>query len=105
MVRLSIKIFLLIINIMKVLEGNNILLIVGLVFLAISTVHPIDHIDLNDQSEQIECQLCNNDASQPLKTKSLDSNYYLSSILITEIRNKFISTNSKDFQSRAPPKI
>ena len=90
---------------MKTLKGKNIFLIVGLLFLTISSVHPIDHIGLNDQSEQIECQLCNNDALKPLKTKSLDNHYYLSSILITEIKNEFISTFSKNFQTRAPPKF
>ena len=90
---------------MKALKGNNIFLIVGFLFLTISSLHPIDHIGLDDQSEQIECQLCYNDASQPLKNKSLESNYNLSSILINEINNILISTHSKDFQSRAPPKI
>jgi len=88
----------------KTLKRNNILLILGFLFLTISSLHPIDHINSNDQNGQIECQLCNNDASEPLKTKSFESNYYLSSILIAGINNIFISTHSKDFQSRAPPK-
>ena len=59
----------------------------------------------DDQSEQIECQLCNNEASEPVKIKTFEHNYYLSSLLISGIEDKFISTLSKDFQSRAPPKI
>jgi len=90
---------------MKALKGNNIFLIVGFLFLVISSLHPIDHIGLDDQSEQIECQLCYNDSLQPIQAKSLESNYNLSSILIAEINNLSISTHSKDFQSRAPPKI
>jgi len=90
---------------MRSFKGKNILVALGFIFFLVSSFHSIDHISLNDQSEQIECQLCNNDASQPLKNKSLESKYTLSSILIPEIKDKFISTHPQYFQSRAPPKI
>ena len=79
---------------MKALKGNNIFLIVGFLFLTISSLHPIDHIGLDDQSEQIECQLCYNDTSQPHKNKSLESNYNLSSIL-KEKQKKMIGNINK----------
>ena len=90
---------------MRGIKNQRILLIVGFFFLAVSSFHPINHIASDDQSEQIECQLCNNDASEPIKIKTFENNYYLSSLLTSEIEDKFISTLSKDFQSRAPPKI
>ena len=90
---------------MRGIKNQRILLIVGFFFLAVSSFHPINHIASDDQSEQIECQLCNNEASEPVKIKTFENNYYLSSLLTSEIEDKFISTLSKDFQSRAPPKI
>ena len=90
---------------MRGIRSQRILLIVGFFFLAVSSFHPINHIASDDQSEQIECQLCNNEASESVKIKTFENNYYLSSLLISGIEDKFISTLSKDFQSRAPPKI
>ena len=90
---------------MRGIRSQRILLIVGFFFLAVSSFHPINHIASDDQSEQIECQLCNNEASEPVKIKTFENNYYLSSFLISGIEDKFISTLSKDFQSRAPPKF
>ena len=90
---------------MRGIKSKNILLIVGFLFLAVSSFHPIDHIASDNQSEQIECQLCNNEVLKPVKIKTFENNYYLSSLLISGIEDKFISTLSKDFQSRAPPKI
>ena len=86
-------------------KGKKNLFLVGFFFLAISSSHPIDHIAFDDQSEQIECQFCNNEVSEPVKIKTYENKYYLSSLLIPEIENKFISYLSKDFQPRAPPKI
>ena len=90
---------------MRGIRSQRILLIVGFFFLAVSSFHPINHIASDNQSEQIECQLCNNEALKPVKIKTFENNYYLSSLLISGIEDKFISTLSKDFQSRAPPKI
>ena len=90
---------------MRGIKSQRILLIVGFFLLAVSSFHPINHIASDDQIEQIECQLCNNETSEPVKIKTFENNYYLSSLLISGIENKFISTLSKDFQSRAPPKI
>ena len=90
---------------MRGIRSQRILLIVGFFFLVVSSFHPINHIASDDQSEQIECQLCNNEASEPFKIKTFENNYYLSSLLISGTEDKFISTLSKDFQSRAPPKI
>ena len=90
---------------MRGIRSQRILLIVGFFFLAVSSFHPINHIVFDDKSEQTECQLCNNEASEPVKIKTFENNYYLSSLLISGIEDKFISTLSKDFQSRAPPKI
>ena len=90
---------------MRDIRSQRILLIVGFFFLAVSSFHPINHIASDDQSEQIECQFCNNEVSEPVKIKTYENKYYLSSLLIPEIENKFISYLSKDFQPRAPPKI
>ena len=90
---------------MRGIKSQRILLIAGFLFLAVSFFHPINHIASDNQSEQIECQLCNNEFSEPVKIKTLENNYYLSSLLIPEIEDIFISTLSKDIQSRAPPKI
>ena len=86
---------------------NNIAftLLAGILFAASVTADPLIHDHHHEESDTlIECQLCENKTADIKSIKSqINQNIQLSDVSL-EINQGLFSTNTKNFQSRAPPK-
>ena len=86
---------------------NNIAftLLAGILFAASLTADPLIHDHHHEESDTlIECQLCENKTADIKNVKSeINQNIQLSNVSL-EINQDLFSTNTKNFQSRAPPK-
>jgi len=80
-------------------------LLAGILFAASLTTDPLIHDHHHEESDTlIECQLCENKTADIKNVKSeINQNIQLSNVSL-EINQDLFSTNTKNFQSRAPPK-
>ena len=80
-------------------------LLAGILFAASLTADPLIHDHHHGESDTlIECQLCENKTADIKNVKSeINQNIQLSNVSL-EINQDLFSTNTKNYQSRAPPK-
>ena len=80
-------------------------LLAGFLFAASITADPFIHDHHHEESDTlIECQLCENKTADIKNVKSeINQNIQLSNVSL-EINQDLFSTNTKNYQSRAPPK-
>ena len=80
-------------------------LLAGILFAASITADPLIHDHHHEESDTlIECQLCENKTTDIKSVKSEINQNIQSSDVSLEINQDLFSTNTKNFQSRAPPK-
>ena len=89
---------------MKFFGKKYFILLTGLFFVTSLSLDPLYHEFIEDESSQIECQLCKNEVSGPIKSTVDIVKVSLSTILKVEINENFISFNLNNYYSRAPPK-
>ena len=90
---------------MKFFNKKYLLLLAGLLFVSTVTLDPFHHDFFESDHSEAECHLCINEISDPIKSESGLTKLSISNILnVTKVEN-FTSYNSKNFHSRAPPKI
>ena len=86
---------------------NNIgfTLLAGIFFAASITADPFIHDHHHEESDTlIECQLCENKTADIKSVKSEINQNIQSSHVSLKINQDLFSTNTKNYQSRAPPK-
>ena len=90
------------------IDINNIIaftLLAGFLFAASITADPFIHDHHHEESDTlIECQLCENKTADIKNVKSEINQNIQSSDVSLEINQDLFSTNTKNYQSRAPPK-
>ena len=80
-------------------------LLAGILFAASITADPFIHDHHHEESDTlIECQLCENKTADIKSVKSEINQNIQSSDVSLEINQDLFSTNTKNYQSRAPPK-
>ena len=89
---------------MKFFGKKYFILLTGLFFVTSVSLDPLYHEFVEDESSRIECQLCKNKVSGPIKSTVGIVKVSLSTILKVEINENFISFNLNNYYSRAPPK-
>ena len=89
---------------MKFFGKKYFILLTGLFFVTSVSLDPLYHEFIEDESSQIECQLCKNEVSGLIKSTVDIVKVSLSTILKVEINENFISFNLNNYYSRAPPK-
>ena len=81
------------------------ILLAGILFAASITADPFIHDHHHEESDTlIECQLCENKTADIKNVKSEINENIQSSLISIEINQELFTTNSKYYQSRAPPK-
>ncbi len=88
---------------MKFLDKKCFVFIIGLIFVSSLSLDSLYHGYIEGESSQIECQFCKNEVTGSIQSKVGIATVSLSTILKTEINKDFISSNLKNFYSRAPP--
>jgi len=90
---------------MKTLNKKYFLLLAGILFVSSASLDPLFHEFSIDSSHEIQCQFCENEIDDVIKSKVLLEKIALLNNYKVEIANNFISRELKNFFSRAPPKI
>jgi hypothetical protein len=90
---------------LKIFSKTNFLLLSGLLLVATASLDPIVHDHFSEESSEITCQFYNNELTNLLSACSLDENFYVSNVLVSEKKIIVLPQDQKNFQSRAPPKI
>ena len=81
------------------------ILLAGIFFAASITADPFIHDHHHEESDTlIECQLCENKTADIKSVKSEFNQNIQSSHVSLKINQDLFSTNTKNYQSRAPPK-
>ena len=81
------------------------ILLAGIFFAASITADPLIHDHHHEESDTlIECQLCENKTADIKSVKSEINQNIQSSHVSLKINQDLFSTNTKNYQSRAPPK-
>ena len=81
------------------------ILLAGIFFAASITADPFIHDHHHEESATlIECQLCENKTADIKSIKSEINQNIQSSHVSLKINQDLFSTNTKNYQSRAPPK-
>ena len=81
------------------------ILLAGILFAASITADPFIHDHHHEESDTlIECQLCENKTADIKNVKSEINQNIQSSHVSLKINQDLFSTNTKNYQSRAPPK-
>ena len=81
------------------------ILLAGIFFAASITADPFIHDHHHEESDTlIECQLCENNTADIKSFKSEINQNIQSSHVSLKINQDLFSTNTKNYQSRAPPK-
>ena len=89
---------------MKFFGKKYFILLTGLLFVTSVSLDPLYHEFVGAESSPIECLLCKNEVSDPIKSTVGIVKVSLSTILKVEINENFISFNLNNYYSRAPPK-
>ena len=85
-------------------NNKTFILLAGIFFAASITADPFIHDHFEESESLIECQLCENKTTDIKNVKSEINQNIQSSDVSLEINQDLFSTNTKNFQSRAPPK-
>jgi hypothetical protein len=80
------------------------ILLAGIFFAASITADPFIHDHFEESESLIECQLCENKTADIKNVKSEINENIQSSHVSLKINQDLFSTNTKNYQSRAPPK-
>lgn len=80
------------------------ILLAGIFFAASITADPFIHDHFEESESLIECQLCENQTADIKNVKSEINENIQSSHVSLKINQDLFSTNTKNYQSRAPPK-
>jgi hypothetical protein len=80
------------------------ILLAGIFFAASITADPFIHDHFEESESLIECQLCENKTADIKNVKSEINENIQSSHVSLKINQDLFSTNTKNHQSRAPPK-
>ena len=81
------------------------ILLAGIFFAASITADPFIHDHHHEESDTlIECQLCENKTADIKNVKSEINENIQSSLISIKVNQELLNTNSKYYQSRAPPK-
>ena len=87
------------------IKNNKVfILLAGILFAASITADPIIHDHFEESESLIECQLCENKTADIKNVKSEINENIQSSLISSEVNQELFTTNSKYYQSRAPPK-
>ena len=73
-------------------------------FAASITADPFIHDHFEESESFIECQLCENKTADIKNVKSEINENIQSSLISIKVNQELLNTNSKYYQSRAPPK-
>ena len=80
-------------------------LLAGILFAASITADPLIHDHHHEESDTlIECQLCENKTADIKSVQSEINQNIQSSHVSLKINQNLFSTNTKNYQSRAPPR-
>jgi hypothetical protein len=80
-------------------------LLAGILFAASITADPFIHDHHHEESDTlIECQLCENKTADIKSVQSEINQNIQSSHISLKINQNLFSTNTKNYQSRAPPR-
>ena len=80
-------------------------LLAGILFAASITADPFIHDHHHEESDTlIECQLCENKTADIKSVQSEINQNIQSSHVSLKINQNLLSTNTKNYQSRAPPR-
>jgi hypothetical protein len=81
------------------------ILLAGILFAASITADPFIHDHHHEESDTlIECQLCENKTADIKSVQSEINQNIQSSHVSLKINQNLFSTNTKNYQSRAPPR-
>ena len=80
-------------------------LLAGILFVASINADPFIHDHFEESESLIECQLCENKTADIKNAKSQVNQNIHSSLINQEIAKNLFSSNTPNYQSRAPPKI
>tara|TARA_B100001063_G_scaffold227209_1_gene237476 strand:- start:339 stop:614 length:276 start_codon:yes stop_codon:yes gene_type:complete len=80
-------------------------LLAGILFVASINADSFIHDHFEESESLIECQLCENKTADINNAKSLVNQNIHSSLINQEIAKNLFSSNTRNYQSRAPPKI
>ena len=86
-------------------NNKTFILLAGIFFAASVTADPFIHDHHHEESDTlIECQLCENKTADIKSVKSEINQNIQSSHVSLKFNQDLFSTNTKNYQSRAPPK-
>ena len=85
-------------------NNKTFILLAGILFAASINSDPFIHDHFEESESLIECQLCENKTADIKNVKSEINQNIQSSDVSLEINQDLFSTNTKNYQSRAPPK-
>jgi fructose-1-phosphate kinase PfkB-like protein len=85
-------------------NNKTFILLAGILFAASINSDPFIHDHFEESESLIECQLCENKTADIKNVKSVINENIQSSLVSIEINQELFTTNSKYYQSRAPPK-
>ena len=87
------------------IKNNKVfILLAGILFAGSITADPFIHDHFEESESFIECQLCENKTADIKNVKSEINENIQSSLISIKVNQELLNTNSKYYQSRAPPK-
>lgn len=84
---------------------NNLLILLGLLFVSSANLDPLYHDLLEGEHSKVECHFCINNISEDGLPEAILENFSLSNFYYFQNLDIFIPHIAKSFLSRAPPKI
>ena len=89
----------------NIINNKAFTLLAGILFAASITADPFIHDHHHEESDTlIECQLCENKTADIKSVQSEINQNIQSSHVSLKINKDLFSTNTKNYQSRAPPR-
>ena len=85
-------------------NNKTFILLAGILFAASINSDPFIHDHFEESESLIECQLCENKTADIKNVKSEINENIQSSLISIKVNQELLNTNSKYYQSRAPPK-
>ena len=83
---------------------NNLLILLGLLFVSSANLDPLYHDLLEGEHSKAECHFCINNISEDGLPEAILENFSLSNFYYFQNLDIFIPHIAKSFLSRAPPK-
>lgn len=90
---------------MNLFKKRNLIILAGLIFVTSASLDPLHHDYSGDQISDIECHFCNIESSEPVQSNIFVDQVFHINLIKVKISENLFSYNSKNFYSRAPPKI